>query len=538
AVPPLTSPLTASQAMAKEIQKQDLANQSAGKSKILTKAIQKIEQHEIKKLLQRRTASFSSVNAVKYSGTTRVGVNCTSASVDGIVKQLEQSTLVEGKDGQMKCNELAGVSQSRRESTLNYWKCDSDVNPIENDEWLAFLQHTMEEIMEGEVDSLQQCSFVGVVVSPLRNSSASCRVMEYVSCLLSLPFVVGGVTEEDISKLRQVYLEVKIVPNLVYASKLLARRKGYDSDDPMPPQCPVSDLSADELQALECMYLLLCNLVHTNEHFLLQFCDSVVILNATTLLQQLLLLDRRKIRVVTDLVAILCHILRELPENASLVEQIIFTKGLKGSAGVDIIRMLTHHSPTLKSRTCALLQLLGRYSCQALRSNWNMRLREELENLQHDSSHIVEMAAKEAVGELKQLAFYSDNKIMSDIEIIKKCEQAVSNHKAYLEKYRHCSEWLSLAQGRYESCRDGSSVGARQDLVERSSGLKELLLEQPSATSLLNNTIEVGEKLYPSTAMEGREVVRQELQDLQQALETLYGGVSSTERELRAKLNR
>jgi nesprin-1 len=114
----------------------------------------------------------------------------------------------------------------------------------------------------------------------------------------------------------------------------------------------------------------------------------------------------------------------------------------------------------------------------------------------------------------------------------------VSDHEAYLNKYRQCSEWLSAAQGRFESCRDGSSVGARQDLVQRSAGLKELLAEQPSAISLLNTTVELGEKLYPSTAMEGREAVRQQLQELQQALETLCDGISSTERELRAKLNR
>ena len=114
----------------------------------------------------------------------------------------------------------------------------------------------------------------------------------------------------------------------------------------------------------------------------------------------------------------------------------------------------------------------------------------------------------------------------------------MSDHEAYLDKYRQCSEWLAAAQGRFERCRDGSSVGARQDLIQHSAGLKELLAEQPSAISLLNNTMELGEKLYPSTAMEGREAVRQQLQELQQALETLYDGVSSTDRELRAKLNR
>lgn len=120
------------------------------------------------------------------------------------------------------------------------------------------------------------------------------------------------------------------MPNLVYASKLLAHRKGSNDDDDNPSQSisgnllrPVSDLSADELQALECICLLLCHLTHADEDFLIQFCDAVAILNATTLLQQFLLLGRRKVRVVTDLVAVLSHVLRVLPENAGLIDQIV-----------------------------------------------------------------------------------------------------------------------------------------------------------------------------------------------------------------------
>lgn len=81
-------------------------------------------------------------------------------------------------------------------------------------------------------------------------------------------------------------------------------------------------------------------------------------------------------------------------------------------------------------------------------------------------------------------------------------------------------------------------MGARHILVQRSEILKELLAQQTSATLLLNNTVELGEKLYPSTALEGRETIRLQLQELQQALEALYDGVSSTERELQAKLSR
>lgn len=33
-------------------------------------------------------------------------------------------------------------------------------------------------------------------------------------------------------------------------------------------------------------------------------------------------------------------------------------------------------------------------------------------------------------------------------EIVKKCEQAVSDHKIYNEKYRQCSDWIAAAQAR------------------------------------------------------------------------------------------
>lgn len=78
----------------------------------------------------------------------------------------------------------------------------------------------------------------------------------------------------------------------------------------------------------------------------------------------------------------------------------------------------------------------------------------------------------------------------------------------------------------------------RSEFLEKSSGLKELLSEQPTAMSLTNSTIDVGEKLYPQTAMEGRDIVRQQLEELQNALEVLYDGIVGSERELQAKLSR
>lgn len=124
-------------------------------------------------------------------------------------------------------------------------------------------------------------------------------------------------------------------------------------------------------------------------------------------------------------------------------------------------------------------------------------------------------------------------------EIVKKCEQAVQDHAAYSEKYKQCSEWLSSAQDRFNLCGGSDDAGAaREELANSSEKVKELLTEQPVATALLGTTIELGEKLYPSTSVEGREIIRLQFQELQQLMESLFDAVSSKERELQVKLSR
>lgn len=80
---------------------------------------------------------------------------------------------------------------------------------------------------------------------------------------------------------------MKLVPNLVYSSKLLMRKQldasanssssgdfGSDLASKM-----VDELTDEDLQALEYIYLLICHLVHSEDGFLTQFCDAVVVLN-------------------------------------------------------------------------------------------------------------------------------------------------------------------------------------------------------------------------------------------------------------------
>lgn len=225
----------------------------------------------------------------------------------------------------------AGLSCGNR---IPDWNPKAVDRPIENEEWIAFLQRSMEEIMDGEVGSLLQQNCVSVFVSPLRNPAAGCRVIEYVACLLSLPYVVS-VAKDSLKKITQVYLDVRVVPNLVYSLKLLmSKRSESEGDKKSEPTNAItrsaSTLSADELQTLEYMMLVLCRLVYNRQQFLTQFCDAVYIVNGVTLLQQLLSLEKRKARVVVDLVAILSNILRSQPENAHLVEKVVLHSHLSG----------------------------------------------------------------------------------------------------------------------------------------------------------------------------------------------------------------
>ncbi|XP_043498981.1 serine/threonine-protein kinase fused isoform X1 [Polistes fuscatus] len=288
------------------------------------------------------------------------------------------------------------------------WNPRAVERPIENEEWVAFLQRSMEEVMEGEVGSLLQQNCVSVFVSPLRNQGAGYRVVEYVACLLSLPFVIS-VSRENLESIERVYLDVRVVPNLVYAIKLLMSERS-DSESNTTDSGgtrSASTLSADELQALECTMLLLCRLVYVQEQFLTQFCDAIYIVNGMPLLQQLLTLEKRKARVVADLVAILNNILRSQPENAELVEKVVLYSKTHGGMVEQFSKLLAHRQGVLRARTCTLVRLLGRFCCRALQQVWGKSLKNLIENLLLDEEENVRHSAEEAIGELKQLTYYN-----------------------------------------------------------------------------------------------------------------------------------
>ncbi|XP_072386756.1 muscle-specific protein 300 kDa isoform X12 [Diabrotica undecimpunctata] len=120
-------------------------------------------------------------------------------------------------------------------------------------------------------------------------------------------------------------------------------------------------------------------------------------------------------------------------------------------------------------------------------------------------------------------------------EIFKKCEQALSDHKLFADKYRQCADWITVTRNRYENCLKDIENASRQSLDDQAKSIEELLAQQPNATSLLNSTIEMGEKLYPSTSLEGKEILNKQLQELRDAMDLLFDEIGKTDRNLKSK---
>lgn len=97
-----------------------------------------------------------------------------------------------------------------------------------------------------------------------------------------------------------MYVQVKLIPNLMYACKLITRINDASSNTtPSPRTSPsfagptyklLDDINDEELNAIENILLLVCHLAHLDNIFLNQVCDSIVILKLFSLLHQLLLL--------------------------------------------------------------------------------------------------------------------------------------------------------------------------------------------------------------------------------------------------------
>lgn len=148
-----------------------------------------------------------------------------------------------------------------------------------------------------------------------------------------------------------------------------------------------------ELKTLCGIYDLVVFLVHSGETFLHMLCDAMAILNLDNLFRSFILSGCEKdtkeaTRLTAAILALICAILQELPENAKLIEKIIFHDS------IDLFALLKHENSKIRLRACLMLRLLGRFCCFALQNCWSSDL----------SSLILEEMILDCDGEVKNEA--------------------------------------------------------------------------------------------------------------------------------------
>ena len=208
----------------------------------------------------------------------------------------------------------------------------SEDKPIESEEWIYFVGNTMKEVQENPA-SLCDKPFLTVLVAPLRNHLAEAVVIGKIATLLAMPFtLVSG--DHDLQKnLETIYMDAKVLPNLLYACKLVVRRRKISHDSSLTAKEEhgnnddlVDILEEEDFEALDKCTRLINYLVHLQKEFAVQLCDSIFVLQGFPILSLFLRSHTKKARLTLDTLAVLCHILRILPANTTIVEELLLRK--------------------------------------------------------------------------------------------------------------------------------------------------------------------------------------------------------------------
>ena len=241
---------------------------------------------------------------------------------------------------------ISGKTSSAAVFTLHSF--NSDDKPIETEEWCRFLDKTLADVLNGNTSIFLEQSELSMFVSPLRNQTCALQVINKITTLFMLPFTIDGM-KDQIDDVIRVYLECKLVPNLIYACKLILKLESKVNR--------TVEFDKDQIDTMGQVTMLICHLIYTENDFVLQFCDCVCVLNAFTVISKILTLDNILPELVADMLAILNQILRVTPENSSVVEQVF---GTSDSVVLLLGTLITHKVPLVRSRLCTLIGYLAK----------------------------------------------------------------------------------------------------------------------------------------------------------------------------------
>ena len=111
-------------------------------------------------------------------------------------------------------------------------------------------------------------------------------------------------------------------------------------------------------------------------------------------------------------------------------------------------------------------------------------------------------------------------------DLLKKQEQYVQDHEEYDEVYNRARDWIQTTSKRLSAC--GDTSGDREAIQEQLENLQEFVLAKDEGQTLIHSTQTWGDKVMANTSLEGRDLIRQELQALQREWDVFVSSISDT----------
>ncbi|XP_063620184.1 serine/threonine-protein kinase fused [Cydia splendana] len=268
---------------------------------------------------------------------------------------------------------------------------------IELEEWEAFLNSNISEVMDGDVESLTQLNMVSMVVGVVGSSGAGARggrVCGAVAALLALPAVSPALPRHTLLHIQDVYLEAKVVYEFIAAINSLMK------------DCKNDDDMEDRLTGTGRMLEVCAWLCARSCRAVRQLAAATAAHRAYAVFTRLLTLCSKTPRIVLNIVGLLITILQDLPEHADVVEKILFD-----DKSFNFMCLLEQPSDALRMRVCILISLLCTFSCTAfsvaMETKWSKAESDCLEALHTHCNVTLNRAARLATKELSNMPFYN-----------------------------------------------------------------------------------------------------------------------------------
>jgi len=96
-------------------------------------------------------------------------------------------------------------------------------------------------------------------------------------------------------------------------------------------------------------------------------------------------------------------------------------------------------------------------------------------------------------------------------EVINQWQGVVDDHRVYEDKFQETIAWLEPLEENLSALREED---ASNNMEVKSNRLQVLLSEREQATHKLTSLTALGERIFPDTAAQGREKIRQELREV------------------------